>query len=228
MGYVVCAVTEKGGSGKSTFVTNMAVQWQAMNKRVLVLDLDPQRSVATWSQVRAVSEEALPGVEVAYIEGNMLGKILANLRNDYDMVWLDVPGADNGLLRMALMQADLAVIPSTVGGFDFLTSSHTLGLVREAQQLRSELPGMTPLKSAFFLNKTRKGSIGARGLKNHFDEHLDGITLCKSELGFLDDFWGAAQAGLGVVEFNRSGSAAKQVRALAEEIQTIAAMEASR
>lgn len=227
MGYVVCAVTEKGGSGKSTFVTNMAVQWQATGKRVLVLDLDPQRSVATWSQVRSTSEEAIPGVEVAYIEGNTLGKILGNLKDDYDVVWLDVPGADNGLLRMSLMQADLAVIPSTVGGFDFLTSSHTLNLICEAQQLRAELPGMTPLKSAFFLNKTRKGSVGARGLKSHFDDHLQGITLCTSEFGFLDDFWGAAQSGLGVVEFNKKGAAAKQVRALAKEIESIAMEGAS-
>lgn len=219
MGRVMCAVTEKGGSGKSTLVTNVAVQWASKGQRVLILDLDPQKSVTTWSQVRATVDELAGEVEVAYVEGNMLGKLLSNLKDDYDVILLDVPGADNGLLRMALMQADLAVLPFTVGGFDFLTSSHTLALVREAQELRAEVEQLTPLRSALFLNMTRPNSVGARGLKNHFAKELEHVTPCESELGYLDDFWGAAQAGLGVIEFNKRGSAAKQLRDLANELE---------
>ncbi len=218
MGYILCAVTEKGGSGKSTLVTNVAVQWAQEGKKVLVLDLDPQKSSATWSQMRHAQEDELVEVEVAYIEGNMLGKILSNLKDDYDVIFLDVPGSDNGLLRTALMQADLAVIPFTTGGFDFLTSSHTLDVLKEAQQLRLDVPQLTPLKSAFFLNKTKPNSIGTRGLRNHFAEVLEHVVPCQAEFGYLDDFWGAAQAGMGVVEFNKSGRSARQVRKLASEL----------
>ncbi len=221
MGHILCAVTEKGGSGKSTLVTNVAVQWSLSGKKVLILDLDPQKSATMWSQIRHTSEDEVPEVEVAYIEGNMLGKILANLKDDYDVIFLDVPGSDNGLLRTALMQADLAVIPFTTGGFDFLSSSHTLGVLKEAQELRQDVAQLTPLKSTFFLNKTRPNSVGARGLRNHFAGELEHITPCQAELGYLDDFWGAAQSGLGVVEFNGNGRAAKQVRQLAGEIESI-------
>ena len=222
MGHVVCATTEKGGSGKSTFVTNLGVYWAQQGKKVLIIDLDPQRSATMWSQVRThliqSGEASLVQVEVAYLEGQSLGSLLQSLRVDYDMLLLDVPGADNSLLRLALMQADLAVIPTTVGGFDYLTSAHTLKLVREAQELRAEHPQLTALKAVLFLNQTRKSSVGARGLKSHYQGALEGITLCKSELGFLDDFWSAAQQGMGVLELNAHGSASNQVRALGKEL----------
>lgn len=222
MSHVICATTEKGGSGKSTFVTNMGVYWAQQGSKVLIVDLDPQRSATMWSQVRAhlaqTSESALAQVEVAYLEGQTLGNLLNSLRADYDMILLDVPGADNSLLRLALMQADLAVIPTTVGGFDYLTSAHTMKLVREAQELRAEHPQLTELRAVLFLNQTRKSSVGARGLKNHYQGALDGITLCKSEFGFLDDFWSAAQQGMGVLELNGQGSAASQVRKLGKEL----------
>jgi len=49
---VIALVTQKGGCGKSTLTLNLAVATRGGNRRTLILDTDPQRTVSTWWQDR--------------------------------------------------------------------------------------------------------------------------------------------------------------------------------
>lgn len=216
---IIGAINEKGGVGKTTIIANLAVYHAQQGKKVLIVDLDPQRSSTMWSTLRRKQAE-LTAVEVIYMEGQSLGRVIASLHVDYDVILLDVPGADNLLLRSALTLIDLAVIPSMVGGYAFLTASHTFEIVREAQQLRADHPALTPLSACVVLNQTRKSSVGARELRKHW-RNLDGFVLLSAELSALDDFWSAAQQGMGVMELDAKGSAAAQVMKIAREINQL-------
>ena len=45
-------VQQKGGSGKSTTASNLAVYAEEKGETFLVIDLDPQRSATLWSSAR--------------------------------------------------------------------------------------------------------------------------------------------------------------------------------
>lgn len=221
MGQIICAATEKGGAGKTTFITNAAVHYLLEGERVALIDLDPQRSALTWSHVRREDPDATDGLNTIFMEGSSFGTILDSLRQDYDKILLDVPGADGALMREVLLVADLVVIPSMVGGFGHLTSHHTLDVIEQARSLRHEHPEMTDLKAALYLNQTRPRSVGARGMRTYFAEQLEHVTLCRTELHVLDDYWTAAQNGLGVLELDGAVRAKRQIRELARELDAL-------
>lgn len=51
-GQIVVVTSFKGGSGKSTAVTNVAVAAVLAGLRTLVIDADPQRSLSFWLGLR--------------------------------------------------------------------------------------------------------------------------------------------------------------------------------
>ena len=50
---VVAVISQKGGSGKTTTVLNLAVVAHNDGKATLVVDLDPQASATLWHRARA-------------------------------------------------------------------------------------------------------------------------------------------------------------------------------
>jgi chromosome partitioning protein len=48
----IAVISQKGGSGKTTFALNLAVAAAQDGKRVLIVDLDPQASVTKWYEAR--------------------------------------------------------------------------------------------------------------------------------------------------------------------------------
>ena len=81
-GSIITVATMKGGSGKSTVASCLAVYWQLSGRRPSIIDADPQRSIARL----AAREKALGGVTpiclsndyVAAINGNNYGNFLSN------------------------------------------------------------------------------------------------------------------------------------------------------
>ena len=57
---ILTVATMKGGSGKSTLASCLAVHWQLDGRRPVVIDADPQRSIARL----AARERGLGGVPV--------------------------------------------------------------------------------------------------------------------------------------------------------------------
>src|ERR1035438_888029 len=46
---IIAVAGRKGGIGKSTIVGNLAAEFAAMGRTVVVLDADPQHSLAAWA-----------------------------------------------------------------------------------------------------------------------------------------------------------------------------------
>jgi chromosome partitioning protein len=53
---IIAVVAQKGGTGKSTVVANLAVAAHLAGRRTIVVDTDPQRCIIDWSRARAASE----------------------------------------------------------------------------------------------------------------------------------------------------------------------------
>jgi chromosome partitioning protein len=83
---VLAVVSEKGGAGKTTVTTNVAVAGHLAGLDVAIIDLDPQTSAADWSDDRGSLPEAVA------IPPNRLEKLLSDLRNnDTHLVIIDTP-----------------------------------------------------------------------------------------------------------------------------------------
>ena len=49
---VITVAQQKGGAGKTTLAAHLAIALSGAGKRVAVVDIDPQASLATWFAMR--------------------------------------------------------------------------------------------------------------------------------------------------------------------------------
>lgn len=135
-------INGKGGTGKTSLTANLAAIFAADGYRVLAVDWDPQGNLSRdlgyhdaesndngATMVAALAGEAelapIPGVrerldviaggealEDTEVGPDALGKVLAPLAQDYDLIVLDCPPGNRHLQRAALVAAHFVVIPT--------------------------------------------------------------------------------------------------------------------
>lgn len=107
---IVAFLNQKGGVGKTTLALNLAGEWAARGKRVTLIDADPQGSALDWSQQR--SHEGLPRLfGVVGLARDTLHREAPELTRDVDHVVIDGLSHVASLMRLALLAADLVLIP---------------------------------------------------------------------------------------------------------------------
>ncbi len=134
---IIVVGSEKGGPGKSTIVTNLAVELARQGKDVVIVDADKQRSAARWhaDRVDAGHEPVVAAVE-------KLGNIYSTLRDldaRYDVVVVDVAGQDSREMRTAMTAANQMIVVVRPSQLDLDTLPHMSELIEEAQDLNPEL-----------------------------------------------------------------------------------------
>jgi chromosome partitioning protein len=107
---VVPVLNQKGGASKSTTVMNLAAI-ASQHSRVLVADIDPQKTASEWADLAERSGNSLPFEVVTEDNPDVLGQLR---KAPYDMIFVDTPGnIDNMALLKAVMEhADFAVLPT--------------------------------------------------------------------------------------------------------------------
>jgi chromosome partitioning protein len=199
----IALVTQKGGSGKSTIASSLAVAAHEAGERVFIIDMDPQASLLRWFKERQEKDIAVEAIAPA-----KLGAALAALaKSGVTLVIIDTAGADNVSSVAAMKAADLCLIPCRPNAFDLWASENTRKQVRE---LRKEY--------AFLLNQcppaqqTARVEEGAKAL-----EAMGGLIT--PMIGARVDYQEAARLGWGVTELNPSGMAAEETRKLWSSIK---------
>jgi len=199
----IAFVTQKGGSGKSTLATSLAVAAMQAGERVYMLDMDPQRSLMSWAEMRGEEE---PGVQ-AVTAGRLASTLASIEESGFTLTIIDTPGVEGPAAIAAMRLADLNIIPARPNAFDLWASETTRKLLR---QHRADY--------VFVLNQcppaqqTTRVQQGAEAL-----EALGGLItpLILTRV----DFQEAARAGLGVTEWHPSGAAADEMRAMWSSIK---------
>jgi chromosome partitioning protein len=146
---VVGIVSEKGGVGKTTVITNLGVAAHLAGLDVAIIDLDPQTNAADWFDERG--EDNLP--EAVAIPPNRLKKFLEDLRtNGTDLVLIDTPRESGNAGYVAAENADLVLVPYKRGGHDLRALDRTLNMCRLAGKrpylvLNGIRPGATQVEA---------------------------------------------------------------------------------
>ena len=116
---IIVVGCNKGGAGKSTSFSNLAVAMAKRGLDAVAVDCDPQRSASRWIAEREAAE-LQPTVQMIEKRGNVT-KVLQQLQQRYDYVLVDVAGRNSPELISAMVVADLVIAPHQSSQFDLDT-----------------------------------------------------------------------------------------------------------
>lgn len=195
-------LSRKGGSGKTTLAIHLAVCAQAAGSRVLLIDLDPQASAASWWRARAAAtpemEETTPAA---------LPALLDTARgNGVDLAIIDTrPSVESDAIQVAAL-SDFLLIPTRPAILDLRAVLGTLDIVKGSR-----------LRAAIVLNacQSPRGAgeasttSDARKALNAF-----GVAVALPTIGQRMALSYALVGGMAVTETDPGGKAASEIWAL--------------
>jgi len=191
---------EKGGTGKSTLATNLAVEYARKNEgmAVALINSDPQNTAGNWGERRKAAAEERAFLVPVYcfsLFGKSIHKELADMATRYDMVIVDGAGRDAPELRSALLVSDLFVTPLRPSIADTETVETVERIVNAAQVYNEKL------KATWIMNHVRQTSRDARRaeMMDAMGEYPVLVPLC-TIITNLDTYQDALALGLGVSE----------------------------
>lgn len=126
----VVITSQKGGSGKTTLTAHLAVAAEIANDGpAVVIDTDPQQTLATWWKVREADKPQLAPLSLRELSEKLdaLGKA------GFAYCFIDTPPALTEQNRQVLKLADLVLIPTRPSPNDLWSLGATLDLVKQSQ-----------------------------------------------------------------------------------------------
>lgn len=195
-------VQQKGGSGKSTICTNVAVHAEEKGETVLIVDLDPQSSASLWHLERGTNKpnvlDAIPDKLEKIIESAPALGITLCL--------IDSPSKLDAIALAAIRAADMVVCPTLPDLFNLGSLQDTVQLLETADTLDATV--------AVINNVDAAGSAARIGEAKAFIEKLK-MLACPIVVHHWPQFQTAAEKGKGVTEAGaRAKKAAEEIKAL--------------
>lgn len=131
---------EKGGTGKSTLATNLAIMASIMGKDVLLLDTDKQATSSRFITKR--NEKSItPTPSCVQLQGKYLHKEIEDLIKRYKIIIIDAGGQDSMELRASMASPSVSkmYIPLQCSEFDLETIGKMDELISLALSYNSNL-----------------------------------------------------------------------------------------
>ncbi len=205
MALVVTVAQQKGGAGKTMLAANLAAAWAGQH-RVTVLDIDPQRSLSRWIELRG---GLVPAIGFSDVSGWRLATELGRLAAGADILIVDTPPQIDADAARAIRAASLVLIPVQPSMPDLWASEGTLKLATAERRRVAIVLNRSPVKSS--LRTVIERAFAERGL-----------PLLPLHLGDRRGYAQAFAQGMGVVEALPRSAAAAETMALAAAILEIA------
>jgi chromosome partitioning protein len=124
---ILTIANRKGGAGKSTCAAHLSIEAIKNGLKVILIDLDPQKTLEGWWNRR--EEEDLPLIDT---DANTIESTLKKLTDKkFDLCIIDTPGDASQNSRVGIMVADLVLIPSKPTAPDLSAIGRTISMVEE-------------------------------------------------------------------------------------------------
>jgi chromosome partitioning protein len=124
---VIAIVNSKGGTGKTTLSSALAVRAARESERVAMVDLDPQKSLVAWWKRRGSTDNPtiFEGADTAAYA------IEALEQTGWDWVFLDGPPNFLSRTQDMIASADFVLIPCKASMIDLLASEGAIAISRD-------------------------------------------------------------------------------------------------
>ncbi len=203
---VLTIAQQKGGAGKTTLAAQLAVAFAAAGRRVAVIDIDPQRSLAAWHKVRGDSKPAAAHpLHLTEIAGYRVTNEISRLLHGHDLLIIDSPPHAETEAKVAIRAADLVVVPVQPSPMDVWAIKPTLDLAKAEKVAVLVVLNRVPPRGKII--ETIRAMLAA-----------DALPVAGASIGNRLAFASSMMAGRAVVETDPRSAAATEIRALAQEI----------
>lgn len=182
----------KGGTGKTTIATNLAVLRSSSGKKVLLVDADEQRSTSIWANQRDVLNIKTTWTTIP-LGGMALRTQIEKMKTDYDDIIIDVGGRETTSLRAAISIADICVIPFKPRSLDIWTLSDVKALLAEMRPANPKVQAFAMINQADAKGTDNEGTLSIL-------QECEEIKCIETTVGSRKAFANAASDGLGVIE----------------------------
>jgi len=198
----------KGGSGKSTVATNLAIMLAGAGRDVLLVDADDQETSTDFTNLREGNRPGGAGYTCVALTGPAVRTGVQRLVPKHQHVIIDTGGRDTVSQRAALSICTAYLVPFAPRSFDVWTLDKVSDLVEEARTVNPDL------RAFAFINKADpRGSENAEAAE--LLRSRPALTFIPTGLGNRKAFGAAAAAGLGVVELRpQDAKASEEIQAL--------------
>ena len=240
---VVCFASEKGGCGKSTCAVNLGAALAKANKKILLIDMDSQGSLTHHlsQECQSISGnivDILEGKQSAktaitecsanlhfiastrklseYVEKDFrdsLNKVLAEVRENYDYVFIDFPPMLSDYTVVLLSAGDQVIIPvEGRGGLSIrglISQIETINLVKENFNPHLELTGIVACR---MVNRMKLCQEVLQYLEQNYPQ-ITYKTLIHESIKVAE----AGSIGKSILTYSPRSLPAKDFTALAQE-----------
>lgn len=183
---------QKGGVGKTYLSLALASAAERDGLRTVVLDLDVQETLHKLVELR---DEKLPTPTT--LDENPkpedVGIILDALRDDYDICFIDTPGAVHEWTPSVMQHADFVIIPTGTSTPDLLSISKTQDLAKQIDK-----------PFAFVLSKVSPRGGRAADVAEQLKEYGH---ICESQIKYRAIHENATDSGRTALDSNRAADA---------------------
>lgn len=205
MAKTIALLNQKGGCGKTTLATNLALALHHNGLRVLLVDADPQGSTRDW---KTAGNSPIP---VIGMDRPSLMKDLPQIANGYDRIIIDGAPQIQEMAIAVVKAVDAILVPVQPSPYDIWAVENLIEIIKNRQAIMEGKPQATFVISRAIKN-TKLGSEIATLLKDYgLDCFQNGTTQRVS-------YASSAIEGVSVLE-SQDKTACTEIQNLAKELE---------
>jgi chromosome partitioning protein len=190
-------ISQRGGVGKTTLATCLAVAAEKDGKKTAIFDLDPQATASFWKDIRKAETPAVASIQAIRLPAMQK----AARETGADLIIIDGAAVARDVAFEAAKVADFVLIPTKAAVFDTMAMMHTLDIVRQCQKPFSVVLTFVPPVGA----EIEDAASAAIELK---------AAMCPVLIGNRKAYFRAQSTGLAVQEYEPGGKAAAEITKL--------------
>lgn len=206
---VITVAHQKGGVGKSTIASNLAVEYfKIYGDKLTVVDLDTQRSLTYFNNIRRFND--IP--ELPIVQVKSADELKALIKANEGVILIDAGGFDSDVNRIAMLYADRIITPVSDSSFELGGLMMFRGILRELRAAREDL------RATVLLNRVHQ--FAGKSLEEIFDFARSNPEFDSFETILRDrgEYKRATENGKNVIELVSDGKAAAEINQLMEEM----------
>jgi chromosome partitioning protein len=193
----IALLSQKGGSGKSTIATHLAVCAARDDKAVAIFDIDPQASAISWARRR--KSENPPVVKATSVQ--LPGLLKTAKKQKAALITIDTAGRSDIAASHVIQAVDLVLIPCRPSAADLDSIEDTIRLVTNADSQRAAVV-LNQIPTRGRMGEEARSAISAR------------IDVAPVGLFMRSAYSRAWNDGRSVEEYEPKGKAACEIKAL--------------